>query len=264
MKIQTSILITLAWVGTAQAQRFGHQSAPRPAPAPAFHPAPAPAYRPAPAPRPMPSINGGARNYGNHDFGRPAPMPVRVQARPAPRVPVPEGRGRVYVPPVNVYHGGGYRVHPYYYHPYHPYIWGPHWHPFGFFLPFLPSDAFYFTFSNQPYYYDDGVYYEPSQGGYTAVSPPSGATVASLPEGAETTQVGDDTYYYYGGVFYVYTDQGYQVVTAPVGAVVNELPEGAQQQTDANGQTYFVVNNTAFAPISQDGQDAYEVIQMGN
>ena len=260
MTIRIIILAACTLVGTAQAQRFGHPSSPAPRPAPAFHPAPAPAPRPV-----APSINGGARNYGNHDFGHPPAMPVRVEARPAPRVPVPEARPGVRIsPPVNVYHSGGYRGHPYAYHPYHPYVWGPHWHPFGFFLNFLPADAFYFSYANQPYYYDDGVYYEPSSGGYTAVAPPAGASVSALPEGYETTQVGDDTYYYYGGVFYVQTQQGFQVVAAPVGAVISNLPEGAQQQTDANGQNYLVYNGTAYAPISQDGQDAYEVIQLGN
>jgi hypothetical protein len=41
--------------------------------------------------------------------------------------------------------------------------------------------------------------------------------------------------------------------------VVTELPDGAQQQ-DLDGQSYLVFNNTWFQPISQDGQDAYEIV----
>lgn len=245
-----------------QAQRFGHSNfgGGHPAPAPAFHPAPA-APRPEP-PRPAPqTINGGARNVGNHDIR--ANVNVNVNVRPGPRVVVPPTpvAGREHV---NVYHTGGYRgIHPYSYHPYRPYYWGPRWHPVGFFLSALAADAFYFSLANQAYYYDDGVYYEPTNGGYTAVAPPIGAVVNALPEGYETTQVGDDTYYYYGGTFYVYTQQGYQVVAPPAGAVITEIPQGAVQQ-DIDGQTYLVFNNTYYAPISQDGQDAYEVVQMNN
>ena len=82
-----------------------------------------------------------------------------------------------------------------------------------------------------------------------------------LPEGYETTMVGNDEYYYYGGVFYVLTDQGYQVVAAPIGAIVTELPVGAVDQ-QINGEDLFVYNNVYYQPISQDGQDAYEVVQV--
>ena len=73
--------------------------------------------------------------------------------------------------------------------------------------------------------------------------------------------VGNDTYFYYGGVFYIYTGSGYQVVAAPIGAVVTQIPDGAVQQ-DIDGQTYLVYNNTYYQPITQDGQDAYEVVQV--
>jgi hypothetical protein len=82
-----------------------------------------------------------------------------------------------------------------------------------------------------------------------------------LPEGYETTMVGDDTFYYYGGTFYVSTGQGYQVVAAPPGAVITQLPDGAVQQ-DVNGESLLVYNNVYYAPISQDGQDSYEVVQV--
>ncbi|TDX01303.1 DUF6515 family protein [Dinghuibacter silviterrae] len=290
-----AVLLLLACLPRyTQAQRFGHSNfgggggRPAPAPAPAYHPAPAPAYRPAPAQQqpqqqrpvepagrpngnpevnrgnPQPearSINGGAWNVGNHDYGR---GNAPTDNRPAPRPVVPPTRGGYTNEHVNVYHTGGYRsVHPYFYHPYRPFYWGPRWHPVGFFLGAMMADAFYFSFGGQPYYYDQGVYYQPDNGGYVAVAPPVGAIVNALPEGYETTQVGDQTYYYFGGAFYVYTDQGYQVVDAPPGAVITELPTGAVQQ-DIDGQTFLVYNNVYYEPISQDGSDAYEVVQMGN
>ena len=117
------------------------------------------------------------------------------------------------------------------------------------------------SLSNQAYYYDDGCFYMPSNGGYSVVPPPVGAVVAYLPEGYETTMVGNDLYYYYGGAFYVYTDQGYQVVQAPYGAVVTQIPVGAVEQ-NINGLDVLVYNNTYYQPISQNGQDAYEVVPV--
>jgi Family of unknown function (DUF6515) len=227
------------------------------------------------APAPRPTINGGAQNMGNHNF-RPAPAPARVNTPPVNNRPPansnrpPNNNVRVNAPRgnfhenVNVYHGtrgGGGRAFAYHAHPYHPYSWGPRWHPLGFFLSSLAADAFYFSLANQGYYYDDGVYYEPYNGGYTAVAAPIGAVVSSLPDGYETVQVGDANYYYYGGTFYIDNGNGYQVVVAPIGAVVSQIPDGAVDQ-QINGQDYLVYNNTYFQPVSADGQDAYQVVQV--
>ncbi len=263
----TAAVLVLAIAACPQygmAQRFNHGGGggggrPAPAPArPAFTPAPRQQARPA-EPRPQevrpaevrPTINGGSRNVGNHDFNRTVDVHTTVNVRE--NVNVQRN--------VNVYHTGGYRgIHPYYYHPYRPSYWGPHWHPLGFFLSALAADAIWFNFNNQRYYYDDGCYYLPSNGGYSVVPAPIGAVVAALPDGYETTMVGNDTFYYFGGAFYVSTDQGYQVVAAPPGAVITQLPVGAVDQ-QINGQDLLVYNNVYYSPISQDGQDAYEVVQ---
>lgn len=248
------------------AQRFNHGGFSRPgAPSPAAAPARVPQQpmrtesrpemrpetRPGAQPVERPSINGGSRNYGNHDYNRSYDAHENVPARQ--NVTVRDH--------VNVYHTGDYRgIHPYYYHPYRPYYWGPHWHPLGFFLSALATDAVLISLNNQRYYYDDGVYYQPSNGGYAVVPAPIGALVAALPPGYETTTAADgNSYFYFGGVFYVDTGQGYQVVAAPAGAVIIQLPVGAVEQ-NINGDTLLVYNNTYYLPISQDGQDAYEVV----
>jgi hypothetical protein len=265
--IAASLVLAIAGPQYGMAQRFNHGSvgggrAAAPAPRQVAPSRPAPS-RPAPS-RPVearpveqrpvearPTINGGSQNIGNHDFSRPVDVHQTVNVRNNVTV-----RNNV-----NVYHTGAYRgVHPYYYHPYRPYFWGPHWHPLGFFLSALASDAIMFSYNNQQYYYDDGCFYLPSNGGYSVIAPPIGAVVASLPPGYETP-VGADgqTYYYFGGVFYVLISQGYQVVVAPPGAVVSQLPVGAVDQ-QVNGEDILVYNNTYYEPISQDGQDAYEVV----
>ncbi|MFI5193629.1 MAG: DUF6515 family protein [Chitinophagales bacterium] len=262
----------------ASAQRFNHANfggggGNRPAvsrPAPVMNrPAPA-ATRAAPVSRQAPvmnrpaepqannrSISGGSRNFGNHDFNQ------NRNTNPAPeRGRVNENRNTTVHENVNIYHAhGGEPSHAYAYHPYHPYIWGHNWHPLGFFAAALAADAFRFSLANQQYYYDEGVYYAPSSGGYSVVPAPVGATVSSLPPGYETTMVGNDYYYYYGGAFYINTGSAYQVVPAPPGAVVTQIPDGAVEQ-DIDGQTYLVFNNTYYQPVSENGEDAYEVVQM--
>jgi hypothetical protein len=197
------------------------------------------------------TINGGGVNIGNHDF-HPA---VRENLDVHANINVRQNDR------VNMYHTGAYQgLHPYNYHPYHPFYWGPSWHPFGFFLPYLSANAFRFYMGNQWYYYDNGCYYLPSGGRYTVVAPPIGATVNYLPDGYETPMVGNDTYYYYAGIFYVYNGQNYQVVPAPAGAIVNQLPVGVQEQ-QINGQDIMVYNNVYYQPISMNGMDSYEVVQ---
>jgi hypothetical protein len=262
------LALVLAGPQQSMAQRFNHGGSGgggRPA-APAYHPAPvsrpAPAVRAAPS-RPVetrpaesrpveerPTINGGGQNIGNHDLSRPVDVHNTINVRNNVTV-----RNNV-----NVYHTGTYRgIHPYYYHPYRPYYWGPHWHPLGFFLSALAADAIWFNFSNQRYWYDDGCFYLPQNGGYAVVAAPIGALVASLPPGYETPVVDGVTYYFFAGVFYTDTGQGYQVIAAPPGAVIYQLPDGAVDQQIA-GQDFLVYNNTWYEPISQDGQDAYEVV----
>lgn len=71
----------------------------------------------------------------------------------------------------------------------------------------------------------------------------------------------NDYFYYYGGAFYIDTGSAYEVVPAPPGAVVTQIPDGALEQ-DIDGQTYLVFNNTYYQPVSENGEDAYEVVQM--
>ena len=192
-------------------------------------------------------FNGGARVEAPRVFRPAAPRMDRG------------GGGVIHNEGVSHHVYGG--VRPYAYHPYHPYGWGPYWHPFGYFAGALAADAFLFSIANQQYYYDNGVYYEPSGSGYVVVPPPIGAVVSYLPAGYITVQVGDDIYYYYGGAFYISQGGSFRVVPAPVGAIVTEIPEGATDQV-INGVDYLLFNNTYYQPISQNGQDAYEVVQV--
>ena len=278
------IIVAVSMPQVSSAQQFRHPSAGSRgserqfAPAPQYHPAPAPQSRPAASPtfsRPAEqtqrrSINGGSQNFGNHNINRPnttvnvAPRTVVPQRTPEPVIENARAnvhRSTTVRENVNVYHSSNIQYHQYSYHPYHPSNWGPSWHPIGFIAASLARDAFIFSLANRQYYYDDGVYYQPISGGYTVVSAPVGAVVGSLPDGYETVQLGDDYFYYYGGTFYIGLDQGYQVVDAPVGAIVNNIPDGATQQ-NINGEIYLFYNNTYYEPVSFNGEDAYQVVQV--
>lgn len=238
-------------------------------PAPQSHPA-SPYFNPPAAQPTVRTINGGSQNFGNRNYNRPITtvnaeqQPVEPKRINSPVIENPrakEHRSSTVRENVNVYHSSNIQTRPYSYHPYHPSSWGPSWHPIGFMAATLARDAFIFSLANRRYYYDEGVYYQPVAGGYIVVSAPIGAVVSSLPDGYETVQVGDDYFYYFGGTFYIGLDQGFQVVNAPPGAIVMDIPDGATQQ-NINGEIYLVYNNTYYEPVSFNGQDAYQVVQV--
>ncbi|MBN1198964.1 MAG: hypothetical protein JXA23_06410 [Bacteroidales bacterium] len=193
---------------------------------------------------------GNNINTGNIYINNSRNVVVRPNPRPYPRPP---------------YAYGGYRYscyHPYAYHPFHPFFWGPLWHPVGFFVATMVTTAIIIDIASQKYYYDHGVYYVQSNGGYTVVEAPPGATIKTLPEGSETVVVNQTTNnYYYGGTYYEKSDSGYTVVPPMAGTVVSNLPEGGEE-VKIGDVTYVKVGSTYYQPIKQDGKDMYEVVQV--
>jgi hypothetical protein len=172
--------------------------------------------------------------------------------------------------PRQPYRYGGYRYncyHPYVYHPYRPFYWGPVWHPWGFFIATLAVTAVVISVESQQYHYDQGVYYVPSNGGYTVVAAPVGATIVTLPEGSQTIDNSNSNNttvvnnYYYGGTYYEKTTGGYTVVPPTAGMVVESLPEGGEE-VKIGDVTYVKVGETYYQPINQDGKEVYEVVDV--
>lgn len=170
---------------------------------------------------------------------------------------------RPYPRPPYVYGGHRYYCfHPYFYHPYHPFYWGPVWHPWGFFVATIATTAIIVSVENQHYYYDQGVYYIQSNGGYTVVQAPVGATVKTLPDNTQTVVVNETTNnYYYGGTYYEKSKDGYTVVPPTAGTVVENLPEGGEE-VKIGDVTYVKYGETYYQPIQQDGKNMYEVVQI--
>jgi hypothetical protein len=155
-----------------------------------------------------------------------------------------------------------YAYRPYYYHPFRPFVWGPAWHPWGFFVATLAATAIVVSVNNQQYHYDSGVFYSPGNGGYTAVAAPVGATVSTIPSSAQPVVVNQTTNnYYYGGTYYEKSDGGYTVVPPTAGTVVENLPEGGEEVTIGD-QKYVKVGETYYIPVQKDGKNVYEVAEV--
>jgi hypothetical protein len=124
----------------------------------------------------------------------------------------------------------------------------------------LPFGFFPLEVGGLPFYYSDGIYYQPGEGGYDEVYPPVGAAIPQLPDGAIPIDAGGTTYYYAGGAFYVQQSDGtYAVVPAPIEVIVPELPPDAAQVT-INGNTAYQFNNVYYEPVFENGVTQYETV----
>jgi hypothetical protein len=137
--------------------------------------------------------------------------------------------------------------------PWHDFAYGRRW-------TILPVGCISLFVNGAPYYYGDGIYYQPSDGSYQEVYPPPGADIPQLPDGAEQIDYGDQTYYYAGGAFYVQQDSGYVIVPPPIGITVPDLPPGAVQ-TVINGFTAYQFNGVYYEPVFVDGVTQYQIFQ---
>lgn len=129
---------------------------------------------------------------------------------------------------------------------------------FGRHLAVLPLGCFTLQVGGVPYYYWDGVYYQPADSGYQEVYPPIGAAVPQPPEGAIEIEAGGQVYYYAGGAFYMQQPNGtYAIAPTPIGVVVPELPPGAIQ-VSVKGTVAYQFNGVYYEPVFVNGVTQYE------
>lgn len=112
-------------------------------------------------------------------------------------------------------------------------------------------------------YYDNGVYYQQGNGGYTVITAPAGVGVSTLPEGFVTTPVGSNTYYYYLGTFYTQdpVTGNYVVVNAPESAIVPYLPEG-YTIINRGSQEYYQFGGTYYQPYYESDTLLFRVVYL--
>jgi len=91
-----------------------------------------------------------------------------------------------------------------------------HFYPaIGFGIPMLPDGYTGIGFGAGQFFYQGGVWYQPSGAGYVVVQPPVGIVAPALPPGYTTVNVAGTPYYYANGTYYVATPGGYAVAQPP-------------------------------------------------
>jgi hypothetical protein len=181
--------------------------------------------------------------------------------------------------------GAGYRPGAFY-RPGFGYYGYPH---IGFYLGFLPFGYYPFYWGSGLFYYYNGIFYSPyDNGGYQVVTPPLGAAVPSLPEGATPIKIDGIQYYEASGVYYkvvvddkgktMYvvagrdgvlntdnsaTDPNASVAMPKVGDMVNQLPDDCHKVI-LNGKHYFVSPDGIYYEKVTDpnGNPAYRIISL--
>jgi len=158
----------------------------------------------------------------------------------------------------------------------------------GFYYGFLPFGYYPFYWGDDLYYYYGGVFYSPYDGGgYQVTTPPIGAAVPSLPDGAKSIVIDGHQYFEMNGIYFkaVVNDQGKKVYVvagrdgvlntddsnvtptesaAPqVGDIVNELPDNCRKVT-LNGKKYFVSpNGIYYQPyVDDNGNNGYRIASI--
>jgi len=158
----------------------------------------------------------------------------------------------------------------------------------GFYYGGLPFGYYPFYWGDNLFYYSAGIFYTPYDGGgYEVTTPPVGAAVPDLPDGAKAIKINGEQFYELNGVYYkaVVNDAGktmYQVAgrdgvlntadnggiapddSAPrVGDIVNELPDGCRK-ISLNGKKYFVSPNGIYYQVfvDQNGNVGYRIASI--
>jgi hypothetical protein len=175
---------------------------------------------------------------------------------------------------------------------YHGFYGGFYGYPtLGFYLGSLPYGYYPFWYGPYQYYYADGAFYTPYNGGYQVTSPPVGAAVPTLPRGAKSIVIDGQQYYEFHGVYYkvVLNDQGKNVYVvagkdgvlntndgnepqddqqaappAPkVGDIINQLPDNCRKVT-LNSKRYFVAPDDIYYEAIKDanGNTAYRIVSI--
>jgi hypothetical protein len=90
----------------------------------------------------------------------------------------------------------------------------------GYAIGAMPDGHIGVNFGGSRFFYQAGVWYQPSGTGYVVVQPPAGIVAPMLPPAYTTVYVAGLPYYYANGIYYVATEQGYAVAQPPADPTV--------------------------------------------
>jgi Family of unknown function (DUF6515) len=207
------------------------------------------------------NVNVNIDNSKNVHVNNSRNTAVRRNTRPYPRPP---------------YAYGGYRYrcyNPYVFHPYRPFVWGPMWHPWGFFIATLATTAILISIVDNDMDLPGQYEYDMAFNSFSVIGLNSIEKQLLLSEPTYKTYAGNhgytinqyrngglaiaDQYYYDQGVFYLKGDGGYTVVSAPLGAKIKTLPTGYETVTiDENGTKNYYYGGAFF----EKRTDGYVVV----
>jgi len=190
---------------------------------------------------------------------------------------------RPYGRPPYVYGGRRYRCyHPYVYHPFRPFVWGPRWHPWGFFVATLATTAIILSIADN---YEPGDLYMASNTGLNngfypfglqpSLSGPSFSYYAdnrlnNFDLSANDVLNIEDEYWYDEGTYYIKSEGGYTVVAAPLGAKIKTLPDGYETITLEDntknyyyGGTFYEKSSTGYTVVAPIAGSVVEHVSEG-
>ena len=160
---------------------------------------------------------------------------------------------------------------------YHPYVY----QHIGVVVHTLPLGYYSFMWNTYPYYYYDGMFYQPyADGSYKVAAPPIGAEVPSLPIGADIVTIDGNPYFQHKGIYYESVikpggEFAYKVVGKDgilntnasadpalplIGDMADQLPDGSHQ-VKLSGKTYWVTPDEIYLEeVNKDDKVRYRVV----
>lgn len=100
-----------------------------------------------------------------------------------------------------------------------------HYYPaIGYSVAALPPGYVTLSFSNRRFFFQGGVWFAPSAGGFAVVRPPVGAILPMLPPAYATVWIAGAPYYYANDIYYAAAPGGYVVTAPPAETTYTEAP----------------------------------------
>lgn len=151
-----------------------------------------------------------------------------------------------------------------------------HYYPtIGYSVAALPPGYLALGFSNRRFFFEGGVWFAPSAGGFVVVRPPVGIVVPVLPPSYTTVWVEGAPYYYANDTYYSAVSGGYMVAAppaettyteapapqAPAAAPVPQAAPPANAPTQSNGGTWYYCDSAqAYYPYVSECKEGWRPV----
>jgi hypothetical protein len=129
-----------------------------------------------------------------------------------------------------------------------------HYYPrIGYSVTVLPSGNLTLGFGSRRFFFQAGVWYEPTPVGFAVVQPPIGIITPVLPPDYSTIWVAGVPYYYANETYYAAAQGGYTVVNPPAAGTYTEAPPAppptsAPAPQPSSGTWYYCASTNSYYP----------------